>query len=411
MGGWPTPLFNPYTDPSAVSPAAWLAGPAGLIAFAPAALLLWLLPRRLFATGLVVTSLAWLLLTLQPVATLVLLGWLGAAVAWLLLLTVLRRRALLSQNTMIAWVWIGLHALVAPFWWWAHPSWYPAPTAFLQSAGLAFFLLRLIAWGHALAHDPHQPLRPPATLCWLLYPPGMRLGPVLLRRDFLKRWPSALSRGPQWRAGLPRAGWFVAGAVAFTVIGKQLPAPRGGTDFFATPAAYSTAELLRVYYLIPLHIYFLIWTYSELASTLGYWLGIPVDDNFAAVPRATSVRDFWRRWHITLGTWLRDFLYIPLGGSRRHVALAYAGTFGYCAVWHGASWSFLAWGATQVVALLIQRAWDSWRGQRAGRASLTWLTVSWLLTLHYQLTTIIIFVDFDHAGGRFLSALAARLGA
>lgn len=410
MTGWlPTPLFNPYTDPQPADPLAWLAGPAGLVAFVPIALLLRILPRRAFAVGLVLASLVWLGLTLRPIAALVLLGWLGTAVGWLLLLTALRRRALLSKAMMIACVWIGLHALVAPFWWWAHPGWYPAPTAFLQSVGLAFFLLRLIAWGHELARAPQQPLTPTATLCWLLYPPCMRLGPVLLRRDFLARWPVALRRGPQWRAALPRAGWFLVGAALLSVIGKQLPAARGGTDFFAAPAGYTTPELLRVFYLIPLHIYLLLWTYSELAATLGHWLGVPVDDNFAAVSRATSVREFWRRWHITLGTWLRDFVYIPLGGSRRHVAAAYGATFGYCALWHGASWSFLAWGATQVVALLAQRAWDAWRGRGAARPNWAWVAICWVLTLHYQLATIVIFVDFDHASGIFLPALTARL--
>jgi len=70
------------------------------------------------------------------------------------------------------------------------------------------------------------------------------------------------------------------------------------------------------------------------------WIGIPVDNNFDWLPRATSVREFWRRWHITLGSWLRDTIYIPLGGNRGVVLLNYAAVFGFCAVWHGPSISF-----------------------------------------------------------------------
>jgi alginate O-acetyltransferase complex protein AlgI len=138
-----------------------------------------------------------------------------------------------------------------------------------------------------------------------------------------------------------------------------------------------------------------------------------VDNNFDWLPRATSVRDFWRRWHITLGAWLREYLYIPLGGNRRHVYWNYLIVFGYCGIWHGPSWSFLAWGLSQAAALSVQRVWDrltrrlGWPERPGGPV---WIVLSWLVTMHFQLATVMVFVDFDHLGMRLFGELLHRLG-
>ena len=196
-------------------------------------------------------------------------------------------------------------------------------------------------------------------------------------------------------------------------VGGQIPHVAAGTaDFFAAPEDYTTSELLRTFYLVPIQIYMLLWTYNELAAALGLWVGIRVDNNFNWLPLATSVRDFWRRWHITLGSWLRNSIYIPLGGNRRHTTLNYVAVFGYCGVWHGASWSFVGWGLSQTLALTVQRGWDNLRrrlGWEPRPASVGWMALCWLLTMHYQLATIIVFVDFERLGLGLLGELLRRL--
>ena len=113
-----------------------------------------------------------------------------------------------------------------------------------------------------------------------------------------------------------------------------------------------------------------------------------------------------------MGVWLRKYIYIPLGGNRGLVPLNYLAVFMYCGVWHGASWSFVAWGASQAVALIVQRWWDMLRSRSAGPVrppSKIATVICRLATMHYQLATIVIFADFEHVGTRLFPELARRM--
>jgi len=106
-------------------------------------------------------------------------------------------------------------------------------------------------------------------------------------------------------------------------------------------------------------IYFDFAAYSDMAVGLGRMLGFEFDRNFNAPCRAESITDFWRRWHISLSTFLRDYLYVPLGGNRRgprrtYINLAVVMLLG--GLWHGANWTFVLWGAWHGVLLIIERA-------------------------------------------------------
>ncbi len=484
MSWGPTPLFNPLTSSPPLSPRELIAGPLGLLAFLPLVPVILLLARRYRRAALVLGGFVWLLPTLGWPTAMILLAGVAAATGWIILLQALRRDERLSRRGMIALVWVGLHALVLPLWWYAQPTWYPSRMAVMHNVGFAYFLLRLIAWGMEVAADPKTPVRLADTVCWLLYPPCMRLGPVLVRSDFLRRldaWDPRQS--PRGWEGAQRFGLLLLGAIALAAVGQQLPVVGPDrTDYFASPETYSTSALLRVFYLVPIQVYFLLWTYNQLALALSLWVGLPVDDNFHWLPLATSVRDFWRRWHVTVGSWLRNCIYIPLGGNRRHATLNIFAVFAYCGVWHGPGWSFAAWGMSQAIALTVQRAWDRlWarkenphpavplprregvgggtevplprregagggfcakgrgtevplprregagggfcakgrgaevpfpRREGAGRgfARILWTAVCWLLTMHYQMATIVVFTDFEHVGWRLLRELLWRRG-
>ncbi len=105
-------------------------------------------------------------------------------------------------------------------------------------------------------------------------------------------------------------------------------------------------------------IYFDFSGYSDMAIGLGRMMGFELPQNFDAPYRATSFADFWRRWHITLSTWLRDYLYIPLGGSRRGMLRTYVNltvTMLLGGLWHGASWNFVLWGGAHGTLLAAER--------------------------------------------------------
>jgi alginate O-acetyltransferase complex protein AlgI len=116
-------------------------------------------------------------------------------------------------------------------------------------------------------------------------------------------------------------------------------------------------------------IYFDFSGYSDMAIGLGLMLGFVFPRNFASPYRSESITEFWRRWHISLSTWLRDYLYLPLGGNRKGPARTYlnlALVMLLGGLWHGASWNFVVWGGLHGGLLALERA----RGKRSLYASL-----------------------------------------
>jgi len=108
-----------------------------------------------------------------------------------------------------------------------------------------------------------------------------------------------------------------------------------------------------------LQIYFDFSGYTDMAVGLGRMFGVRLPENFNYPYTSVSVQDFWRRWHITLSSWFRDYLYIPLGGNRRAPARVYFNlitVFVLCGLWHGAAWTFVVWGLWHGLFLAVERA-------------------------------------------------------
>ncbi len=128
--------------------------------------------------------------------------------------------------------------------------------------------------------------------------------------------------------------------------------------FGLPPEQLSTSLVWTASLLYTLQIYFDFSGYSDMAIGLGRIFGFRFEENFNYPYVSRSITEFWRRWHISLSTWFRDYLYIPLGGNRRGPIRTYfnlAVVFLLCGLWHGASWLFVAWGGYQGLFLIIER--------------------------------------------------------
>ena len=129
--------------------------------------------------------------------------------------------------------------------------------------------------------------------------------------------------------------------------------------------------------------------YSDIARGISRWIGYELPVNFRYPYSAVGFRNFWTRWHITLSAWMRDYIYVPLGGSRTTPALTFRNiwiTMLVCGLWHGANWTFIAWGAFHAALLTIERllgAWtipNSWITRNvAAIATFIAVTVGWVL--------------------------------
>lgn len=151
--------------------------------------------------------------------------------------------------------------------------------------------------------------------------------------------------------------YFAVGLAQKSIIANTL-AENADLLFALEPAQLSTSAAWLAAITYSLQIYFDFSGYSHMAIGLGYMLGFVFPDNFNFPYLSLSVTEFWRRWHISLSTWFRDYLYIPLGGSRKGTFATYRNlivVFFLCGLWHGASWTFVFWGAYHGLLLVCER--------------------------------------------------------
>jgi alginate O-acetyltransferase complex protein AlgI len=158
---------------------------------------------------------------------------------------------------------------------------------------------------------------------------------------------------------------------------------------YANPAQYSGVQLLVATWLFAVQIYADFAGYTEIARGAAKVMGFDLMLNFNRPYLATSIVEFWRRWHISLSTWFRDYVYVPLGGnrvSRARMCANLAFVFLLSGFWHGANWTFIVWGALHalfiVVYVLSETPRARWGSTVGGAGALLRTTLSWLLTVN-----------------------------
>jgi alginate O-acetyltransferase complex protein AlgI len=158
-------------------------------------------------------------------------------------------------------------------------------------------------------------------------------------------------------------------------------------------------------------LYFDFSGYSDMAVGLGLLFNLRLPVNFAAPFRATSIIDLWRRWHISLSRFLRDFVYVPLGGAARGPARRTFNLFATMilgGLWHGANWTFIAWGALHGVLLAVNHAWRTVRGKRA--PSVAGRFAGWLATFIAFVIGMVLFRAADIGAATTMLKAMAGLG-
>ncbi|MGM9847534.1 MAG: MBOAT family O-acyltransferase [Muribaculaceae bacterium] len=151
---------------------------------------------------------------------------------------------------------------------------------------------------------------------------------------------------------------------------------------FSTPTGYSGFETLMGVLGYTAQIYCDFSGYSDMAIGMALIMGFHIPDNFNFPYKSTSLTEFWRRWHISLSTWLRDYLYIPLGGNRKGKYRTYINNFITMllgGLWHGAAWKFIFWGGMHGAGLAVNKACRPFTSKIDGKL---WFTaLSWLITM------------------------------
>ena len=168
---------------------------------------------------------------------------------------------------------------------------------------------------------------------------------------------------------------------------------------FDAPLLYSPFENLMATYGYTIQIYCDFSGYSDMAIGIALLMGFKLSLNFRTPYKSASITEFWRRWHISLSTWLRDYLYISLGGNRKGKFRMYVNLFLTMllgGLWHGASWKFVIWGSLHGTQLVVERFFKDYI--KLPKNNFTWL-ISLLLTFHFVAFCWIFFraADFETA--------------
>ncbi|MCG3135266.1 MAG: Peptidoglycan O-acetyltransferase [Planctomycetes bacterium] len=227
--------------------------------------------------------------------------------------------------------------------------------------GISFYTFQSLSYTIDVWRRQLAPVRNVVDfLFFVTFFPQLVAGPIVRATDFLPQTAEKKFLGDVRLRTC--ALLFLVGFVKKACVADH--AARAVDDVFREPGAYGAASLWLADALYAVQIYCDFSGYSDMAIACAGAFGYRLTRNFDFPYLARSVTDFWRRWHISLSTWFRDYLYIPLGGNRggaggtaRNLVLV----FFLCGLWHGAAWTFVVWGLLHGAALMIERGW-------AGRA-------------------------------------------
>lgn len=223
-----------------------------------------------------------------------------------------------------------------------------APLPLLQvllPVGISFYTFMAISYVVDVSRLEITPAPWLDLFVYLAFFPHLVAGPIVRGEDLLPQ-----IRGPRETGSidLSRAAHLIFGGLFKKVVVSSFLAAELVDPVFGAPGAHGALEVLLAIYGYAIVIYTDFSAYTDIAIGVALLLGFEFPANFDRPYSATSLRDFWRRWHMTLSRWLRDYLYIPLGGSRRgeaRTAVNIMITMLLGGLWHGAGWTFVAWGA------------------------------------------------------------------
>jgi D-alanyl-lipoteichoic acid acyltransferase DltB (MBOAT superfamily) len=265
---------------------------------------------------------------------------------------------------------------------------------------VSFFSFQAVTYVVDVKRRQTEPANLLDAAIYLSFFPHLVAGPIVRASEFLPQLKEP--RNPNRVAVSAGLTLIALGLIKKVMIADYL-AREVVDPVFAVPQAYSAPDAILAAYAYAAQIFCDFSGYTDMAIGLALLMGFVFPQNFNSPYRATGFRDFWRRWHMTLSRFLRDYLYIPLGGNRKgrirtYINLMATMTLG--GLWHGAAWNFVAWGAYQGTGLSAEHAIKG----RLGRIFPGWLR--WFVTFNLIVVGWILFRSTDLSlFGDYMAAL------
>jgi D-alanyl-lipoteichoic acid acyltransferase DltB (MBOAT superfamily) len=283
------------------------------------------------------------------------------------------------------------------------------PLNWILPLGISFYTFEVISYLVDVYQGMTRPIRSLLDMAlYVSFFPHLIAGPIIRSEDLVPQLTA--DRPFLWeniRTGIGRFIWGMVKKIYVADVMAKIAA-----ETYAGTSHASGSALLLGTYAFAVQIYCDFSAYSDMAIGSAQMLGIKLPENFDMPYISCSIREFWRRWHISLSTWLRDYLYIPLGGSRKGNVRTYANlmlTMLLGGFWHGAGWNWILWGAMQGGMMCGERALNI---SEKPPKSLPWKLVRWLVTFHLVCASWILFRarDLTQAGEIFKRILTRADG-
>jgi D-alanyl-lipoteichoic acid acyltransferase DltB (MBOAT superfamily) len=230
--------------------------------------------------------------------------------------------------------------------------------------GISFYTFMAISYVVDTYRGDFAPTTLEKFAAYLSFFPHLVAGPIVRPAELIPQIDTP--RDPR-RVDTSRAFYLIATGLFKKVVISNYLAASIVDEVFGAPGNHSSLEILIAVYAYAVQIYADFSGYTDIAIGIALLLGFRFPQNFDSPYAATSLQDFWRRWHMTLSRWLRDYVYVPLGGNRHGRILTYRNimlTMLLGGLWHGAAWTFVAWGALHGGGLALER----WRRERRSGA-------------------------------------------
>ena len=276
--------------------------------------------------------------------------------------------------------------------------------------GISFFTFHAISYVIDIGRGQLTPMRFDEYALYMSFFPHLVAGPIVRASEFK---PQLRQRPDPRQVRSAEAFRLIAFGLFKKVVVSSYLASELVDPVFGAPGAHSPIELLVGVYGYAIQIYADFSGYTDIAIGCALLLGIRFPQNFDAPYRSLSLQEFWRRWHMTLSRWLRDYLYVPLGGNRGTVRATYRNLFLTMVIgglWHGAAITFVVWGAIHGGYLALER-WVRERWHEQPREPVlpreATMLLQWLVTFHVVCLGWIFFrsdsigTAFDVLGGIF----------
>ena len=230
--------------------------------------------------------------------------------------------------------------------------------------GISFFTFQALSYVIDVYRQKEEPAPLLDFAVYLAFFPQLVAGPIVRSTEFI---PQLYTRKDPRRVDAAGGFALIVGGLFKKVVVANTLAGAIVDPVFASPSQFTALEVLAGVYGYAVQIYADFSGYTDIAIGAATLMGFTFPDNFNNPYTALSIQDFWRRWHMTLSRWLRDYLYIPLGGNRGTRTRTYRNlmlTMLLGGLWHGAAWTFVIWGGYHGALL----AWERWRSE-TGRAT------------------------------------------